>query len=524
MKLFKKAEFWLGAIVLVEVVVNVVWLWIDKTPPAWDQAAHLRSVMLVNQYLLGNFWSGFADLVRSFGGYPPLIYFIGGLWSIVFGVGVAQISFLNTFFLIAAIIGVYKLAGNKILPAILFSLFPVIYDISRNMLLDLALTVWVVWGLYFWLKSEDLNKAKYVWGLLVMLVLASLTKLNGFIYFGPMIIISIIEALKDSRSAVRTITGKLMGMGLLYFVIVGWWWGMNWQNIYQYLTGLAGQGETLTDPMNLFSWVTWIHYFRLFVLHQAGPVLAIVAIVSWIKMPKDGENKKLIFWTLATYVIFTVIKNKDFRFTMPILPVVAVWVGWWIFDWLGDRSRPVRTGLVGLFIFYLFFQFIENSFGWPVRKPVLGVTPTFLVGDIEWIGWDDYPVRAASGVMWPNEEIIKQMLLDGGMDNKKTVLVLMDTEQINDNDLKYYRERLTNKGDRVLEMHSVYEPNFDSWQDFELVLAGEREMEPAPFYATNLEYLKQARDWVWDNLDKFEEVEEYLLPDGQKLYLMRILK
>ena len=92
--------------------------------------------------------------MNSFWGYPPLVYWLGGGWSLLVGTEVARITVLNSLFLILGVIGVYKLSGKNLLAAILFSLFPVIYDISRNMLLDLALTVWVIWGLYFWLKER----------------------------------------------------------------------------------------------------------------------------------------------------------------------------------------------------------------------------------------------------------------------------------------------------------------------------------------------------------------------------------
>jgi 4-amino-4-deoxy-L-arabinose transferase-like glycosyltransferase len=248
------------------VAVNVLWLSWDKNPPAWDQAAHLKSIVLTNQWLSGKFSGNFVDLVKIFGGYPPLIYVLGGLWSLVVGVSVAKISFLNTIFLVGAVIGVYKLAEeiskNKkiaLLSGIIFSLLPVIGDISRNMLLDLPLLVWVAWGLFFWIKSENLKVNKYSLGLLLMLILASLTKLNGFIYFVPMGIILLIENFREKEFWMKMVIG-----GAIYAVTVGWWWKINIINIYLYLTGLAGQGEAATDPMNLEQWQTWIHYLRLF--------------------------------------------------------------------------------------------------------------------------------------------------------------------------------------------------------------------------------------------------------------------
>jgi len=446
---------------------NVLWLSLDKNPPAWDQAAHLRSILMVQ-----NFDGNFVNLIKSFYGYPPLIYFLGGLMG-------SSMIYLNTLFLILGLIGVYKLADKKILPVVLFSLFPVIYDISRNMLLDLALTVWVVWGLYFWTKKNDK-------GLLIMLILASLIKLNGFIYFLPLIA----TYWKQPK--------KIIVYGLIYLVAVGWWWGINWQNIYQYLTGLAGQGEKMTDPMNLLEWQTWIHYFRLFFLHQLGPITALIFLI----VSRKGE-KKLWWWLVIVYVMFTIIKNKDFRFTMPLLPLVAVWMGWGL-------AEIKRKWIIGLVLGWMVFNYIENSFNWPIKKPVMVTTPTFLIGDVNWINFSDYPVREFRKSIWPNEKIL------GDLPNEDSkLLVVMNTAEINDNTLSFYKLKT---GKKNLEIHGI-----DKWGllDFDYILIPDTKTESAPFYDVMLTPRKQAIKNIWENIENYQIIGEYQLPNGGKVVLLK---
>ena len=473
-KMVKKMMWW----ILLVVAGNVVWLLIDKSPPAWDQAAHLKGIVLVNQWLRGDFWGDFTDLIRSFWGYPPLVYFIGGL------VGVKMSMYLNTTFLVLAIIGVYKLAGNKILPAILFSLFPVIYEISRGMLLDLALTAWVVWGLYFWLKKND-------WGVLLMLILASLTKLNGFIYFVPIVVLGYWRQWE-----------KLFVGAMICALTVGWWWIINWPNIYLYLTGLAGQGESLTDPMNLASWRTWIHYFGLFFLQQVGPITATIFIIFGKR-----ENKKLIWWAVITYVIFTIIKNKDYRFTMPLLSVVAVWLGSGL-----ERinHKLFRHSAVGLLLLWMGFNYVENSYNWPIKKPFVVSTKTFVLGGIDWINFSEYPVREARAEEWPDEKII------GDLPDRGRILVVMNSAQINDNTLGFYK-LMAGKND--LEIHGV-----DRWgkMDFDYILVPDEKTESGPFYDTQLTLRKKVVRSIWDNIGNYEVVGEYGLPSGGRVYLLRI--
>lgn len=492
MKLGKK-ELILGAWIIFLVVGNILWLSWDKSPPAWDQAAHLKGVVNSNLWLRGKFWGGFVELVKSFWGYPPLIYFLGGVWSLLVGTSVVGISFLNTLFLIAGVVGIYKLSGKNLLAAVLFSLFPVIYDVSRNMLLDLALTVWVIWGLYFWLKRKDL-------GWLLMLVLASLTKLNGFIYFAPMVLMSVWENYKSREFWARAWLGFM-----LYFIMVAWWWSVNFQAIFQYLTGLAGQGEAATDPMNLLSIFTWIHYLKLFFLQQIGPIVGIIFGLSlfWVDFSRP-KNKKLLWWLVATYVIFTIIKNKDFRFTMPLLPVVALWFG----EALKKIKQP---GLVVILLGWMAFNYVENSFNWPFLKPVVVSSPTFLLGDINWIDFSDYPVREVRKELWPDQGILEKVP-DGS-----NLLVVMNIAELNDNTLQFYKLMT---GKNRLEIHGI-----DKWEggDFDYILTPDLTTESAPFYDVQLLKREEIIKQIWQkNSHDYEIVAEYTLPQNKgKVYLFK---
>ncbi len=512
------------------VAVNLIWLFLDKTPPAWDQSAHLRSIVWFNYFLRGQFWGNFGDLLRVFWGYPPLIYFLGGLWSLVFGIGVAKITFINTFFLIAGVYGVYFLAKEvsknnlvALLAAMIFSLFPVIGDISRNMLLDLPLLVWVVWGWYFWLKSDDLKNKKESWLLLLMLVLASLIKLNGFLYFVPILIILIIKSFKDIDILVRLVIG-----GLVYVVAVGWWWVGNWTAIYSYVTGLAGQGEVLTDPMNLSEWQTWIYYLKLMVLHQVGPITFLAGLFLIFLVPKNKKNILLLIVTGLVYIIFTIIKNKDFRFTLPILTSMAIWMAWGAVELIKKKNKLLGLITLSLLFTWLGFNFIENGFGWPIRKPLIITSNMPVLGDVDWVGFDNYPVREVKDDEWPTRNIVKAMVDEVKNKNGK-ILSLVDIEEINYNNLSLYGW-IDFKMELPLISLDLGKEYTDNSSIEELVggidyfLIPEENYEATPFYTVNLESLNKIRDWIWGNISSFEVLQEYQLPNQKKVYLLKNLE
>lgn len=513
----------LGLLCLFHLVANIIWLAWDKTPPAWDQAAHIRVAVLFNQLLTGNSPLNWQETIRAAYGYPPLIQFLGGVW-------IGQIYFVNSLFFVLAIVGVFKLGGKvfgdnwlALAVAGLFSFTPVMHDISRNFLLDLPLVAWVVWGLYFFLKSEYLSNLGWGFGWWLMLVLASLTKLNGFIYFLPMIVWAIYSWFKTDELKILRNLGVF---ALAYMAAVGWWWVINYQNIYSYLTGLAGSGEKLTDPMDLGQWQTWIHYFKLMFLHQLGPVPTIILVVGLIKIGREKLKRigVLLFFVAVNYVVFTVIKNKDFRFTMPLLPVVAI-----VFVLAIKEMGRVGRWLAGFLAFWLGWMFINNSFGLPVKKPFVLATPTFLMDEVEWIGIDDYPVRSPRGGVWPQEKIVSSFgyrAIDEG--RRERVLVLVNIAELNDNNLLLAREMKGMMG--LMDFGSVgLREKFGGEGEIEKLLAGfeyvlvpEKGWEAVPYYSINVKAYNQARDYIWENKDRFEWLENYKLPNGKEMFLVRI--
>ncbi len=527
-----KQQSFLYGLIFFHLVANIIWLVIDKTPPAWDQAAHIRSVVMAREWLSGGLSVSFVELLKSFYAYPPLIYFLASIWTFFSGLGIDQVSFSNSLFFVLTILGVYKLAGDvwnrkvAIGAAIIFSFMPVVYDISRNFLLDLPLTVWVVWGIWFWIKSDGLKKEKYSWGWWGMLILSSLTKLNGFIYFAPMGIISLVRILKNSDS--KRLKKLVLG-GIVWILLVSWWWLANWDNIYNYLTGLAGQGEPLTDPMNLLSWQTWIHYIRLFVQHQAQPIPAIIFFVclwQWLTRWKEASfsksEKDLTWWLLAVYVIFTIINNKDFRFTLPALPIVAMIMAVEI-----EKLKNIPQKIViFLLAFFWGMVFVNNSFSWPIKNLQVS-SKTFLIGDVEWLGLDDYPVSPARSALWPNEKIVKKMYEIALVSGKINCLTVVNWAALNDNNLKMERDLVSINGSKYIEFFSTgMRSRFESQQEikkfadnYDLALVPGQEIAPAPFYAVNLISLKQARDWIWQNPETWKLEGEYDIPGNEKVYL-----
>ncbi len=524
-------KYGLVGLIIFHLIANIFWLSIDSTPPAWDHAAHIRSSVTAGRWLTGVEKINFSKLIDKFGAYPPLIYFITGIFGVIFNYHLDFISFVNTIFFALGIFGIYKLSLEffkrdfALLAAVVFSFTPVIYDISRGLLLDLPLTIIVIWGLWFWIKSDFLKESKLSLGWWLMVALASLTKLNGPIYFFPMGIISLFYLIRNND--LKCLKNLFIG-GFLWLLSVGWWWLVNWGNIYYNIAVVNIQGEPLTDPMNLLNWQTWIHYLRLFVQHQFQPIPALIflgLLGIWLTRSKNKNEKSLTWWLAAGYIIFTIVSNKDFRYTMPLLAAVAVITAGEI-----GRLKKKWSELVTLLLFGFWgVIFINNSYNWPIAGDWVLSSKTFLIGDVEWLGLDDYPVRPAKNKPWPNERLVRKLYDLGINKGYQECLMVVNWEEINDNNLLLSRDLYSINGKDYFNIRST--GLVDDFSDekeikrylkeFNLIVVPEQGVNPGPFYIKNLTPLLQLTDWVWTHPDEWEKEMEFPTPRATPIYLFR---
>jgi len=243
------------------------------------------------------------------------------------------------------------------------------------------------------------------------------------------------------------------------------------------------------------------------------------------------KERRVFLWgfVLVNYLIFTIIKNKDFRFTMPILPVLAVLTTMSLRKLSDVNLKWAKVVGVGLLSYFLLIFWL-NSYRWPIKREVKWGGETFLLGWVDWVNISDYPVSGVKRQTWPNKRMIgdiyAQVMMAGRSQN---VLMLINIEELNDNNMLLYRD-VVGVG-RMMEMHSVgARDRFESDEElanyvgkFDLVVSGNREMEIAPFYATNLEAYKQAREFVLKNEAGYERLGEYKLPNGGTAYLLKRL-
>jgi len=219
--------------------------------------------------------------------------------------------------------------------------------------------------------------------------------------------------------------GNLVGAGALALLVAGPWYLRNYAQLAaDYRNNIAAAFQIEGDPPVL-SASSLLYYFWTLVTHQlwALPFLLFVCGLLFLGRRQGAlvTNRYPLLLIAGCLVAFTLVGNKDARFTMPMLPAVAVVATYWI-----DGLRPVlRRSLSGVMTAYCAGTFLAVSFGTPVLPRDVFITlPTspfvsglsdfkpsgdiVIVHGIRVWAQQSYPLGAPSDERWYQEEMFKE--------------------------------------------------------------------------------------------------------------------
>ena len=361
----------LGLIWLFSSLSNQIWLILDNSIPPWDQSNHLtKSLQYLHalespHFLNGEWWRDFWMISSK---YPPLTYIIAALFQKVFGVGndpALITNFLYNAILILAIYALGKILFNYqvgLWGAGLSMLFPRLYQTRLQFLIDtplMTLTVLCFCCLTIW-KLQKIHYKQWLWTVIFGLCwgLALLTKQSVmFFLITPLLwlVISYIFQCKWERILQLTISFIISSM--IWFP----WYRTNWIYLFSTISNSNAipalyEGDPPLDTLaawtyywqDLPSAVTWI----LLVIPLVGLIL------NWLgKFPKSQQEIEIskprqgIIWLAiyftGSYLICSALLNKDTRYIMSYLPILAIFLAYGLIQWRG-KWRPVRWITLGL--------------------------------------------------------------------------------------------------------------------------------------------------------------------------------
>lgn len=359
------------------------WTRLDTRPVAWDEAVHTRNTFEYRDRLTGESSQGL--FMPVYFNYPPLynltmIPFLGARADIA-DAG----SAVNVLYLAGLVVAVF-LIGRRLMDdwsglaaAALIGFYPLIVMMARLTILDLALTTWVAWGFYALTRSEDFANTGWSAAFGALLGLGMLTKWTAFIYLaGPAIAALVGAARRKNGAGVLAATGA----GLL---VMAPWFVVNTVPMLARVTEL--KDHTPAGGLLLDGWAKLLWY-PIGLFEQMNIVFLAMFAVGLVVSFRRPELRSVLLWFFVSILMFTLIHNKNTRYSLPALPAAALLS----VAWIRSRRSGFALSMTLALAFFVVFNFTTPA---PAVSDVGGVRLTY---------FDNNPPRRED---WKHREIIE---------------------------------------------------------------------------------------------------------------------
>ena len=396
---------WLTLTLLVATLafVTVVWVGIDRRPPESDHANHLEHALRCHRALADGGPARLQAILLESSFYPPLVPCLAGLLYFVAPVVPMTAQALMVAFLALGVAVIFALGRylvsveTGLFGAFFFATAPFVVLSLTNFQLDLPLAAMVALTLYLLARAGSFSPRVWSPAFGVVLGLGMLTKPTFASYVLPAVLWS---GWTWWRGPERRRRLAFLGVALLIGAALALPWygprlvGLPMQALNRSFKQAAevGQAEALTPAGLLF-------YPRVFVPQFGVLAVPLYAWGLWALRREPRARAWLWVSALAPFVLYSLIQNKNLRYTPPALPPAALVAA------VGARSLSPRwkRGAVWACLVAGALQISMTAFAMPrpLRVPIF-LTPlpiSFPPNPAEWQEdriLDDI-VRAAGG-------------------------------------------------------------------------------------------------------------------------------
>lgn len=433
-----KYFYFLLGLIAFHVISNITWIILNNQPPTWDAALHtmlsLQMYGFMKEALLGFKITEFLSISNY---YPPFTHIFGVFMISILGYSFKILQFSGTIFLSLALFFTYlftqELFRNEriaFFTSFFFSFFILVFQQSRHHMLDIPLTALILISLYFLIKSENLINKKYTNLFFIFSAFATLSKWYALIFITFPFIFLFVESLINKVEAKKVFKNILVG-SILFLILTLPWYIVN----SKFLTGSISVTSTpeLSDPQSFFSIDNLLFYLRQTIMFQTsflGFIFFVLSLYLLIKNKLKRSGMLVVFSLVFTYLVFTLIGNKNVRFLIPLMPFVAMVMAYGT-NWILNKGKFLTNFVFSATLTYLVLSYFILSFGFPIYPnykyainfPILKWTDIYY--------FHTYPVKALyePKPKLPYLDIIKD--IDSIKIKNIRILMLADTEYIN---------------------------------------------------------------------------------------------
>lgn len=287
-----------------------------------------------------NYYAQYPALTILF--YPPLYPAVLAIAYALFGISQASAVIVNALFYLALVAGTYRLAIRYVdrLPAfaaaVIVGAAPEIAFWGRQIMTDVPATALLVWSAEFFLAYQAAQRRRDLYLGAILAAAAVWLKIT-VCFLLPVMAIGVV--LLDGRNVWRRPRNWVVMVGMILVMLPLIWLTLHFgQTNVESVAGVPDGAASRTSVAN------WLWYARHMPEQIGWPVaiaaalglgIGVVRLVRHKRLPKHWVF--LVAWTSVGYLFFSAIDLKDPRFTIPILPPVAV-----IGVWGVCRLRPGR--------------------------------------------------------------------------------------------------------------------------------------------------------------------------------------
>lgn len=293
---------------------------------------------------------------------PPPFWLLAGMLKLNGGEPSAWLLRLPSVFAAIATVVLTYLIGRKIqnwrvgwIAAWVLMTTPLMIQNAPATKLDMIFTFFVVLGLTPWLTRERSTPLPWPRAALMWLAIAA-----SIFYKGPVsivIVLSVIGADACSERSWGTFRKARAGWGILLIalIFIGWY-GLQggtpgaakgssqiWEQIVERM--LRGDHP---EPF-------WYYLPQLLVSFAPWSLLLIPMAVSrdfWGRRFVPNPVRPMLFWFLIPLIVFSISSGKRDSYLMPLMPALALIVGWWLDGYLSRSRAPkwIRPLIAGVIV------------------------------------------------------------------------------------------------------------------------------------------------------------------------------
>jgi 4-amino-4-deoxy-L-arabinose transferase-like glycosyltransferase len=316
----------LTAVFLTLAAVTAVWVSIDRRPPEWDHANHLERALRCHRSLAeGRLW---AAISGDSAFYPPLVPCAAGVLYFAFPIVPLTAQAVMLAFLalgMAAVFGVGRILWDDragLLAAFLFGTAPFVVFSLLNFQLDLPLASIVALTLWILLRTQGFRRPAWTAALGLVVGLGLLTKPTYLVYVAAPIVH---QAFAGSRGGEGRRRLALLGLAAgIAAVIALPWYGQRIVGMPFQVVDRSFKQAAEADQAALFSW-TWLLFYPRVFQPQFGLLAGLACVWGLWALWRDRRARAYLWLaTLPGLFVFSIIQNRNLRYTLPLLPAAAL--------------------------------------------------------------------------------------------------------------------------------------------------------------------------------------------------------